>query len=545
VSYERNLARLARTGIPTVKTAQDLRQMTIYNNMYPELVVTLGTMAVNDGGMGEWYWDATSTDADNTGTILQLQGVATGRYKRLYSDGVQAEWFGATGTTNDTAVIQAAMNADKTVRLPEGDINAEGLTAQPGQRLYGHRGRTNLKAITPNSTILTVKDAPMVEIHNINFYGLSSIAERGEDVNNVGVYFDGRGDANIDAYLGGVWFLYCHTGILFHGRNVTIAEYSGFSNSKYGVRIDTAASADWRDLMIDNSVRFHSIGKTPQDHAAGVYIDPTSNFQEVSIVGVIADDCTTLFRGFASQTKINAIMPKARGHGIWIDPTGHGMQIQRRLMDISLNYSQYFTGSSSTATAPFAASAIYQPTFTTWCFLNIHDCIINGCGGHGIHTTAQFVKVHNNLVHDAGQFANRTYSAYFIEGDGSIVTDNAAFQDRAGVKANKAVHGFAFKGSLTFQKNNFGAESNYTDPGSSVVWFDPANAYIGMDPVVIENDPRVSVDSAAPTTGKWNVGSIVYNKFPNAAINTKFLFGWVCTQSGTPGQWTEMWGYPS
>jgi hypothetical protein len=41
------------------------------------------------------------------------------------------------------------------------------------------------------------------------------------------------------------------------------------------------------------------------------------------------------------------------------------------------------------------------------------------------------------------------------------------------------------------------------------------------------------LNTAAPTTGAWNVGDIVYNSAPTAGGT----IGWVCTTAGTPGTW--------
>jgi hypothetical protein len=46
----------------------------------------------------------------------------------------------------------------------------------------------------------------------------------------------------------------------------------------------------------------------------------------------------------------------------------------------------------------------------------------------------------------------------------------------------------------------------------------------------------VTIYSAAPTTGTWLVGDIVYNSSPTATTTP----GWVCTTGGTPGTWTPM-----
>lgn len=46
-------------------------------------------------------------------------------------------------------------------------------------------------------------------------------------------------------------------------------------------------------------------------------------------------------------------------------------------------------------------------------------------------------------------------------------------------------------------------------------------------------NPSISYDTAAPTTGTWAVGDIVYNTAPAPSGYT----GWICTTAGTPGTW--------
>jgi lysophospholipase L1-like esterase len=54
-----------------------------------------GYYADADGGGGDFYWDAVSVEADNGGTIFQVTGTTTGRWKRIYSSSISVKWFGA------------------------------------------------------------------------------------------------------------------------------------------------------------------------------------------------------------------------------------------------------------------------------------------------------------------------------------------------------------------------------------------------------------------------------------------------------------------
>ena len=59
------------------------------------VINVLGYYEKGDGGGGLFYWDSTSTETDNGGTIIQANGVTTGRWKRVYSGAVNVKWFGA------------------------------------------------------------------------------------------------------------------------------------------------------------------------------------------------------------------------------------------------------------------------------------------------------------------------------------------------------------------------------------------------------------------------------------------------------------------
>ena len=62
-----------------------------------DVLPVLGYYTPGDGGGGRFYWDSTSVDADNNGTIFKLSTIATGRFIRLVDDVqiVNVLWFGA------------------------------------------------------------------------------------------------------------------------------------------------------------------------------------------------------------------------------------------------------------------------------------------------------------------------------------------------------------------------------------------------------------------------------------------------------------------
>lgn len=61
----------------------------------------LGYYAKGDGGGGTFYWDSTSIESDNSGTIIQATGVTTGRWKRVFRGAVNVKWFGIFSDTGE------------------------------------------------------------------------------------------------------------------------------------------------------------------------------------------------------------------------------------------------------------------------------------------------------------------------------------------------------------------------------------------------------------------------------------------------------------
>lgn len=78
-----------------------------------------GYYSAGDGGGGQFYWDATSTEADNGGTIIKVASVATGRFKSSTPYEINILKFGAPaaddGVTSDTPYIQAAYDYAKSI----------------------------------------------------------------------------------------------------------------------------------------------------------------------------------------------------------------------------------------------------------------------------------------------------------------------------------------------------------------------------------------------------------------------------------------------
>lgn len=181
--------------------------------------------------------------------------------------------FGAKGdgTTDDTAAIQAAINAataGTTVYFPpapSGYIITAGLniTTIPnirfavGSRDYG----TYLKCITPGVTMLTVKASQF--INELTFLGDGGIHGAGATVNGIDMF--GDTSANQDCTIGGS-FIGLNLPLKLRGRNADV-NTATFSTSLAGIQLDgidatyhtgAPADGDKRGNQIRNC-RFHDV----------------------------------------------------------------------------------------------------------------------------------------------------------------------------------------------------------------------------------------------------------------------------------------------
>jgi hypothetical protein len=113
IAMPENLAQLRALGAPTLLPAG--RTFTI---------PVAGHTTAQDGGEGDWYWQANSNEPDDNAMVVLPTGyVGVGRYKRSSVDFVRPEYFGAigdfvwatqTGTVNTTALQKMFNWANKT-----------------------------------------------------------------------------------------------------------------------------------------------------------------------------------------------------------------------------------------------------------------------------------------------------------------------------------------------------------------------------------------------------------------------------------------------
>jgi len=209
-----------------------------------KLVYVTGYHTAGDGAFGShvFEWDATSTEADNGGTIIKLNSVATGRYKLKYDGAVNVKWFGAKDTNingnenfDSTVFIQAALNSSYNVYIGIGVyLITSDITINDNTTLYGallSTGFTNDgtvvggNSITESSKLLldncSLLMGDSTQMYNVTLHNKNTPAPQANTNNFAGkavIANGGRININKCIFLG---FEYGFYSVSFSGHTIS------------------------------------------------------------------------------------------------------------------------------------------------------------------------------------------------------------------------------------------------------------------------------------------------------------------------------------
>lgn len=180
-----------------IQTIADLK-ITSGATVTDQFAEVLGYYTPADGGGGNFYWDGASVEPDNQGTVIQVTGVSTGRWKRLYEGAVNLKYFGAKGdgTSNDSVAFQKAVDYSEQVHIPAGTYKCN-VTLNQMFTITGDGSKTTiLQAWDVNEPVITYlsrTDAP-----TWNPSKLSALSLQGFNQTGIGFSFGAADIANAD-----------------------------------------------------------------------------------------------------------------------------------------------------------------------------------------------------------------------------------------------------------------------------------------------------------------------------------------------------------
>lgn len=176
------------TNLYTVENIAELKTIEGVDSAY---VIVRGYYVDGDGGGGDFFWNDSSTETDNAGTIIQTTGITIGRWIRTNYDILNVKYFGAKGdgSSNDSTSIQTAIatNIQGKLLFPPGTYKCN-ITVNNNTRIVGSgREKTIFKAQSNVSPIITFNDTGSVTFLDTYFIGGEHFSVKGDTTASVGI----------------------------------------------------------------------------------------------------------------------------------------------------------------------------------------------------------------------------------------------------------------------------------------------------------------------------------------------------------------------
>lgn len=203
----------------------------------------IGYYLPGDGGGGDFFWDATSTDPEDGGTVFEVTGTPTGRWKRLFADTINVKWFGAKGDgSDDTVDFQNAIDYFS-ANSKKGEIIVDSVYTITNVIIGSER--ISLKGGGTINGSVTIGNG-VARIYNITIDGLTFSGE------NSGIFFNYARRVNVincvfnNANIG-IGSLATCSGMHVNAQ-INISKNT-FNNVNYAVSVRSAAewdvNSDW------------------------------------------------------------------------------------------------------------------------------------------------------------------------------------------------------------------------------------------------------------------------------------------------------------
>jgi hypothetical protein len=437
---------------------------------------------------------------------------------------VSVKDFGAVGdgVTDDTAAIQAALDASRSVYIPDGTYITDALTTTQTNDIFGF-GTLKLKANASGDWVLALShDSSTVSGITIdgNRSGHSSYSGRGEGlrISAEDCLVDGVTAQNTPIGGSGNTFFINTSANRTRIVNSTSynAGYSGFRNRGNFTVLKNIVSIDWEqkgvncDYVCDSFVvdTYYCESSKANSGMDGLLIDPDLNgnvkfFYAKNVYHAGQENAVT-----ANATKI-AYVDYAVYENCVIKQTSTAFASAR--VQNTASYIEYKNCS-------FDGHINFDCPIDR---LIVDNCILNKIrqGLAAIEDIeAANTQILNSTLYTGSETAIdvNTVGKMYINGCTFIGTDSSehVLRGAAGTVTDSYVVG-----------NNI-----YVDMSTSLTGVSTRNAQVVRP---LESINKAYFHNEAPSSGTWATGSIVWDSAPSAGGT----IGWVCVTGGTPGTW--------
>jgi len=481
---------------------------------------------------------------------------------------VSVKDFGAVGdgVVNDTAAVQAAINASSAVYFPTGTYLCGTVNLKTNSFLFGDGSATIIKQNTltvgtngtffvksaSSSTTLdniTIRDmriqSPNIVTpvfnqfqHLVSLNGVKNVLI--ENVDFIGFYGDGL-------YIGSG-----ASGEERHNTNVTVRScfFDGINKeNRNGISV-----IDCNGMIIDGNY-FTRTSKSTMPGA--IDIEPDSNvFHVAKNITIINNK----FYDIGGNLDVIAIQLP----GIAYTTSPNGFIIENNYADTfaatGFSFSYLLTGGITEATSSFGllvSDNIFKNGAQPFLLYGAKDAVIDSnqflnftlaptVGFNTVDYTCLNVTLSNNLFYYCGTTAGNGLNVFTCK---RLTIKGNEFND-CGTGVGGSANAIDFNVTSTSSSVSI-IENNFISPnGKTLVAIQKEATHTLTPQTNIFSNNRlnglansfdwrfgdVQYFAAAPTTGAWIVGQYVYNSAPASGSPQ----GFVCTVTGTPGTWRSM-----
>jgi len=465
-----------------------LKALTVSGIADGQLYITRGYYSDNDGGQGTYIYDSASAATDNGGTVIAPTAGA-GRFLLQYSGELNVKQFGAKGdqTNDDTQAFSNALNVfagGGIIFVPQGKYKlTDELTLKSGITIQG--------ASSPDTTFGTptgLENASFIYQTTASKYVFKLQEAQVTSVKLCNLVLSSTSSPSVtpSANIGGI--------------NMT---GTGSTQTNRGIIFERLYF-----YCFNIAINVESVGVTPDwnCHPVNVnYCNFFSNSTDVKFNTVNAEWIFNNSSFYLSSANSKGVHCVRSGYLTFLLCSGGGIT-----SPAPSNSYWFYQNSTERDTVKFIQSQaenctamIYVDAASTadkYRPLVLDSCLVEA---------PIFLNKESRYISFASRYTT----------DVNIAANNVIIESYSDSFASPGSQGYKFSAGLT------GSEIRNAITSQD-------NMSVGVYGTIVSGSQQLRA-SAAPSTGTWKVGDVVWNTAPAVGGN----LGWICTVAGTPGTW--------